>query len=735
MATVPSGYTTPADLALDSERFECLLQVGRRHLDEGDAGGALTPLEQALALWSGSAFVEFADAEWARPEALRLDELRLVARELHASAMVDSGRHAEAIAEIRALVASEPLREEPRRLLMCALYRSGRHAEALRAGREFRAQLADETGLEWSPALAELERMIVDRDPRLDASPPGRRLRDYVLGDVLASSPNGVTYRASQPSVGRDVAITVIPTERADDPDFVRRFEAQAQQIAAVEHPNVVPVYDYWREPGGAYVVTRYLAGGTLAERLWNGPPVDADGATQIVADICEALRAAAEHDVHHGRLTPAAVLFDQRGRAHLAGFSLDAADDAEAGDIDALARIAELLWERVAGRVPDDAGVQRVALVRDVAARAGRHAGSSRIVEVVDRLIAAAQGKDLTAVSGSVLESAFTVLRPYRGLHAFAETNADMFFGRRAMVEQVAADLQRNAFVVLVGPSGSGKSSVVRAGLLPKLHASGSYVATMVPGRHPIAQLEIALSRVAIDRVPDLTPLLDHPDGLPGVLADVLPGEDPRLVLLVDQLEEAVTMSDPVERDLLFDVLARAVSESDGGVQVVATVRADFLGPLLDHPVLGKLIRDHTRLIAPLDADELHEAIVEPAAKVGVSIEPALAMALVADSGDAPGSLPLLQFALTELFERRTDGVMSLEAYREMGDWARRSHRALKVSTMRSPMASARKPGACSHASSHPVKVRRTRAAVWSAPSWRRYLPTCWTPLVSPGC
>jgi DNA-binding SARP family transcriptional activator len=214
--TVPSGYATCADLALDADHFEALLRSAQDDLDAGEPVTALTTVEEALALWAGPAYGEFAGDDWARPDAVRLEELRLVAREVRAAAMVESGRHDEAIAEIQGLIEVAPLREEPRRLVMLGLYRSGRHAEALRAGRDFRAALADETGLEWSNRLAELEQMIIDRDPRLDAAPRGRKLRGYVLGEVLADSDHGVTYRASQPAVGRDVAITVIPPELAD---------------------------------------------------------------------------------------------------------------------------------------------------------------------------------------------------------------------------------------------------------------------------------------------------------------------------------------------------------------------------------------------------------------------------------------------------------------------------------------------------------------------------------------
>src|SRR5918994_1534889 len=96
-------------------------------------------------------------------------------------------------------------------------------------------------------------------------------------------------YRAYQPAVGREVAITVIPPERADDPAFIRRFEAEAELVARLEHPHIVPLYDYWREPGAAYLVTRLLRGGTLADRLGRGP-LSAAEVARLAREIGSAL-------------------------------------------------------------------------------------------------------------------------------------------------------------------------------------------------------------------------------------------------------------------------------------------------------------------------------------------------------------------------------------------------------------------------------------------------------------
>ena len=122
-----------------------------------------------------------------------------------------------------------------------------------------RKYLADEIGLAPSDALVALERSILSGDdPSL--TPDGPLVRGYVLGEMLGEGSSGTIYRARQPGVGREVAIKVIRADLANNARFVERFEAEAQLIAQLEHPHVVPLYDFWREPGGAYLVLRLLA-------------------------------------------------------------------------------------------------------------------------------------------------------------------------------------------------------------------------------------------------------------------------------------------------------------------------------------------------------------------------------------------------------------------------------------------------------------------------------------------
>ncbi len=671
LITEANGYLVPESaIDLDSAQFEEALADSHDRLAAGDADGAALGLDEALGLWSGPAYGEFADEAWASVEAIRLTALKTVARERRAEAILESGRHAAIIPDIEALMDEEPFREEPCRLLMLALYRSGRHADALRAGREYRRLLADETGLEASRQLNELEQLIVDQDPRLDARPRGRKLRGYVLGPPIAETELGITYRATQPSVDREVSITVISSERADDPMFIRKFEVYAQRIASIEHVNVVPLYDFWREPGAAYLVTRLLSGGSLARRMTEQIMTDGDRMA-IVREVGSALTAAHERGILHGQLSASHVLFDEAGTAYLNGFSLGVDRRSASSDIAALGQLAMELWAESAN-APDrtQASTAIASRVQTITERAIDSSGDPTFGSVAE-LVSAIEGASAGGAGASQRPRSATIEgpNPYRGLFAFAETDAGVFFGRERLVENMVADLIDHPFLAVIGPSGSGKSSVVRAGLLPQLRSTGAFIATMVPGERPLAELEIALSRVASSPVPNLAEIFaDDRSALGAVLADALPESERGLVLLIDQFEEAFTLAAPHERDLLIEVVSLALEDPAVPLRVVITARADFLGPILDHPIAGTAVRDHSRLVTPLDADELHAAVVGPAEAAGVAVESALATALSSDVVRSPGSLPLLQFSLTELYEHRVDGTMTIDAYRRLG-------------------------------------------------------------------
>ena len=281
----------------------------------------------------------------------------------------------------------------------------------------------------------------------------------------------------------------------------------------------------------------------------------------------------------------------------------------------------------------------------------------------------------DTTNGGAAVVAASVEVPNPYKGLRAFLEADAEDFFGRDALVEELLAMLDTRRLVAVVGPSGSGKSSVVRAGVVPALHRgdlSGSaewFVASVIPGVDPLEELETALLRVAVDPPPRLINELRADErGLIRVVEQILPSDDSELVLVVDQFEELFTLAEPDACRAFLAALAAAIASPQSRLRAIVTLRADFYDRPLQEPQIGPLVRTGTVAVVPLAGDELERAIVAPAARVGVDSEQGLVAKMIAEVTDQPGSLPLLQYALTELFERRDGTTMTLRAYRELG-------------------------------------------------------------------
>ncbi|MGH3347248.1 MAG: BTAD domain-containing putative transcriptional regulator [Nocardioides sp.] len=662
LVTRAPGYVLQAPgESFDVARFEKALAVGGSHLARDDAPAATSALREALALWRGDAYAEFADEDWARPEAQRLEELRMVALERVIEAELVCGRAAALIPEIESLTQKHPLREEFRAQLMVALYRGGRHADALRVFREYRALLVEELGVDPSPALAAIEQRVLRHDPGLLLTEPaGRRLRGYRLGERLGTGRDGTVYAGSVPGVDREFAIRVVREDIADSPGFVRGFEARSQQLAALRHPGIVPIHDYWREPGAAFLVMRRLSGGSLAHRL-EGGPLDDDALVALVTRIGGALAAAAGAGIVHGRVVPESVLYDAAGQPHLTDFALAPPDDPSLSESDDVHDFAAM--------IAACQGLVRAPLA-EVLARAAGTVGRPPVADLVPLLIA--------AITGERPDDDAARLNPYKGLRAFEEADADDFFGREDLVDEMVDRLRedglRGRLVLVVGGSGSGKSSVVRAGLLPRIRRGdviGSqqwFVTTMTPASSPFIELAESLRRVAVAAPDALADRLAEGDsGIDRVLRRMLPG-DGQLLLVVDQLEELFTLASAPDQGGFLRGLMHAVSAADSRLRLVATLRADFYDRPLAYQPLGSAVSEATLTTTAMLPSELEAAIVEPAERAGGRVDRALVAELVGAMADEPAALPSLQYTLYELAERSPSRCLDLASYRQLG-------------------------------------------------------------------
>ena len=339
----PPGYVLlvrPDEL--DATRFDRLLRDAKRTLP-ADPTHALVTIDDALRLWRGPALADVATQPGIAADAARLNDLRVDAEETRVLALLSSDQARLAIAEAERLLVDEPLREGVWGLLMVALYREGRQADALQAYARARRLLGDELGVDPSPELERLQQRVLRQDPDLEAR--GERLRGYQLLEKIRAGQETVIYRARQPRVGRDVAIAVFRDEIASDPEFARRFEPEVRAVAALDHPAIAPIVDFWREPGSACVVSQYQPGGSLAGRLERGDMLEPEQAVQIVDRIRSAIAFAHQHEVSHGDLTPESVTFDADGRALLTAFRVTVGPPPNAAtDLEALAAIARRL-------------------------------------------------------------------------------------------------------------------------------------------------------------------------------------------------------------------------------------------------------------------------------------------------------------------------------------------------------------------------------------------------------
>lgn len=260
----------------------------------------------------------------------------------------------------------------------------------------------------------------------------------------------------------------------------------------------------------------------------------------------------------------------------------------------------------------------------------------------------------------------------PYPGLAPYRETDADRFFGREQVVDDLAALLRAGRFVAVFGPSGSGKSSVLRAGLIPRLAGQAHRVLLFTPGPRPWEECAAHLADILNLPASALaTELGADPANLSALVRQVSANQPDAadVVLVIDQFEELFTLcQDATERHAFIAGLMGLVDGPGGPARVVLGVRADFYGHCAQHPDLVRAVRDRQVLLGPMSADELRRAVTEPAKKAGLVVETALVTQIVADTVGRDGALPLMSHALAETCRRPRGTTLTYRAYDAAG-------------------------------------------------------------------
>jgi WD40 repeat protein len=278
-----------------------------------------------------------------------------------------------------------------------------------------------------------------------------------------------------------------------------------------------------------------------------------------------------------------------------------------------------------------------------------------------------------------AILDEKGEVICPYQGLQAFDRNQKEFFFGRKRLVEAIKQNLDNSRFVPVIGASGSGKSSVVRAGVIPWLEEEGNWqiLEPIKPGFEPLVELRGAFKIFFKGRdEKQLKAFIEERDKNPKGLANIverLSGSE-QFLLVIDQFEEVFTVcANEGERQRFIELITQVTEIPDCRLSVVTTMRADFLEPCLRYPSLYQQIQKQAVFMPPLAGIDLRDAITEPAQRQGYILEEELVFKILEDVGKEPGFLPLLEFALTKLWHKRDQEkyLLTLEEYKKLGGLA----------------------------------------------------------------
>ena len=306
---------------------------------------------------------------------------------------------------------------------------------------------------------------------------------------------------------------------------------------------------------------------------------------------------------------------------------------------------------------------------------------GDDNIFNVIQaKIVTLTQTKIIQISMDEIKTRELITTSPYKGLKKFEPEDTDLFFGRDQFLAGLVNDLEQTNFILLLGASGSGKSSVVRAGLIPWLQQKwGKHFVSLMftPDRDPFESLYGSLLSRGYSQSQAELARTGKVDTLSQVVKTLKPAESFWLIF-IDQFEELFTISEDDKRDLFIRSLVKLSKErvSDPPIRIVATMRADFLDQLDSAPanLLARITEKHRPLITQMQSDELRLAIEQPAAHHGVVFETGLVEQIIKEVQGQAGCLPLLQYTLDRLWETELQAAtfqtrtLTISTYRQLG-------------------------------------------------------------------
>lgn len=539
------------------------------------------------------------------------------------------------------------------------------------------------------------------------------RIHEYRLVQPIGQGAMGTIFLARDTLLERDVALKLLSREHFAGDDRTL-FLREARALARVKDSHVVMVHSGGEFEGQAYLVTELVQGKSLEE--WS-KPVPWARALSMGVGIARGLAAAHRKNVLHRDVKPSNVMVNDDGDVKIVDFGLaklgqDAEGVFRSPKDHELARdhfsrvsksgefvgtplymapevlqgkpasagsdiygVGALLYEIVAGvapreLMPEDAPLQAwIDFVPPPLHERNDVSVEIRFSQIVQRCLARlpedrfgsaeALAEALDAVLDDQLAEDIPDGNPYRGLEPFEMEHRGAFFGRDTEIRAVEQRLRKEPMVVVAGDSGVGKSSLCKAGVLPRFLRSAAdtgrslRISSFVPSRQPLKALQEALQSSNPEGHFELPALLesDHAALYRELTRGLSPLDD--ILLFVDQLEELCTLSDRREAELVTDALLRACAGPH--VRVLATLRGDFITQMADFGEFGSVLAQRLYLLRPMTEEGIRAAIVKPALRKGVTFESdELVDNLVKTSAETPGGLPLLEFALAEMWQAR---------------------------------------------------------------------------------
>jgi len=505
----------------------------------------------------------------------------------------------------------------------------------------------------------------------------------------------GEVWRAFDLKLRVEVALKAMLPDLFKDErrrDLLRREVRAAREVVS---PNVCRIFDLIEVDGRELVSMEYVDGGTLLSVLAERGPLDLKEAQDIASQFLAGLEAIHKAGLVHRDVKPENIMITRAGRVVLMDFGLARQEDSGAGTVSGTP--AYMAPEQAAGLMVDaradvySAGVVLAEMVspegvRDLQSRQSVWEGiRQEPARVPNSPWAPVLKKAVAKEPDQRYNSAHTLTRaledvtlrvegaedltPYPGLASFTEEDAEYFFGREAEVEVMWRTLEGPArLLAIAGPSGAGKTSFLRAGLVPNAPPGWATV-RCTPGNAPISALAGALASEAAGDADAVKLLLrfHEPEVAIDLVAGWRRGHDHAL-LIVDQFEELFTLNPPEDQRQVADLLSRLVLEAD--IVVLLSMRDDFLYRCHQNEPLRPALADLT-MLGPPEGAALRRALVQPATKCGYRFEnDDLVDEMLSEVEGERGALPLLAFAISRLWEKRDreKGLLTRQAYRDIG-------------------------------------------------------------------